>query len=272
MQIGLVLPDHARWEDVVELALGAERLGVGSLWLSDLSDDRATTSAEDAIEPLMALAGLARVTAVARLGVLLQAATRPPAVAAKALSTIDVLSGGRVIVGLDERPGAGAAEADALGEALQVMRGAFGGGPFTFHGRYHRCVGLRSRPLPIQRPAPALWVSGSDEARLALAARHADGWGPSGSACSRGEYRSLAAALDEACEAAGTDPAAIHRFVRREVPAGGIGPLAEDVAAWGESGVATLMLDRRAVALPAASGAALEHELEIVESAVSSAT
>ncbi|MBA2751839.1 MAG: LLM class F420-dependent oxidoreductase, partial [Actinobacteria bacterium] len=71
MQIGLVLPDHARWEDVVELALGAERLGVGSLWLSDLSDDRATTSAEDAIEPLMALAGLARVTAVTRLGVLL---------------------------------------------------------------------------------------------------------------------------------------------------------------------------------------------------------
>jgi hypothetical protein len=82
----------------------------------------------------------------------------------------------------------------------------------------------------------------------------------------------MAASLDEACEAAGRDPAAIHRFVRREVPAGEAGQLAEDVADWRDSGVATLMLDRRAVALPAASGAALEHELEIVESAVSSAT
>jgi alkanesulfonate monooxygenase SsuD/methylene tetrahydromethanopterin reductase-like flavin-dependent oxidoreductase (luciferase family) len=220
----------------------------------------------------MALAGLARVTTIARLGVLLRAGARAPSVAAKALSTTDVLSGGRVIVGLDEPPVAGAAVLDALDEAVQVMRGAFGGGPFTFQGRYHRCEGLQSRPLPLQRPAPPIWVSGSDGDLLTVAARHADAWGPSGSACTREEYRSLVETLAQACEEIGRDPAAIHRFARREVPVDGAGDLGEDVAAWRELGVATLMLDRGAVALRAASGAALEHELEIVESAVSSAT
>ncbi len=269
MNIGLVLPDHGRWEGVVELAAGAERLGVGSLWLCDHPESRGTASGHDAMEPLTALAGLARVTTMVRLGVLLQAGARSPAVAAKALSTTDVLSGGRVIVGLEEHPGAGAAEACALGEAVQVMRGAFGGGPFTFQGQHHRCEGLRCRPLPVQRPAPPIWISGSDGRLLALAARHADGWGPSGRRCSVEEYRSLGNALDQACEEAGRDPAGIHRFVRREVPASGPSQLGAEVAAWGKYGVATLMLDLRAVALPAASGGALEQELEIVESAVS---
>ncbi len=272
MHIGLVLPDRGRWEDVVELASGAERLGVGSLWLCDPPEGLGPDSGDDALEPLMASAGLTRVTRTARLGVLLRAGMRRPAVAAKALATIDVLSGGRVVVGLEERPGAATAEVDALGESVHVMRGAFGGGPFTFQGRHHHCEGLRCRPRPLQRPAPPIWVSGSDRGLVTLAARHADGWGPSGPMGSVVEYRGLSEALDQECVAAGRDPSEVHRFVRLEVPAGGPGRLGEEVAAWGELGVATLVVDRRGVAFPVASGATLEHELEIVESAVSSAT
>jgi len=271
VQIGLVLPSHGRWKEVAELASGAERLGVGSLWLSDPPDDSETGSGGFPLEPLTSLAGLARVTATARLGVLLRAGARPPTVVAKALSTIDVLSGGRVTVGLEERPDAGAAEVDALDEAVQIMRGAFGGGPFTFQGRHHRCEGLRCRPRPLQRPAPPIWVSGTDRRLMALAARHADGWGPSGCAYSLEEYRRLAGELGKACEEAGREPGELHRFVCRAVPADDAGRLGGEMAAWAQSGVATLLLDRRGVALPAANGAALEHELEIVESGVSSA-
>lgn len=266
-----MLPDRGRWEDVVELASGAETLGVGSLWLCD-PQGLGTDAGDGALEPLTASAGLTRVTTRARLGVLLRAGARRPAVAAKALATIDVLSGGRVIVGLEERPGAATAEVDALAEGVHVMRGAFGGGPFTFHGQHHHCEGLRCRPRPLQRPAPPIWVSGSDRGLVSFAARYADGWGPSGRGCSVEEYRGLSEALDEECEESGRDPSQVHRFVRLEVPAGGPGRLGEEVAAWGELGVATLVVDRRGVAFAAASGAILEHELEIVESAVSSAT
>ena len=273
MHIGLLLPNQGRWEQLALLASGAERLGVGSLWLADLpAGHSAGLPAHHPVEPLMALAALARVTARARLGVMLRDGDRPPAVAAKALSTTDVMSGGRVTVGLQERPEARAADVDAMEESVQVLRGAFGGGPFTFRGRHHHCEGLRCRPLPLQRPAPPIWISAGDPRAVTVAARHADGWGPSGSACTPEEYMALVGALDQECRAAGRDPAAIQRFVCREVPTGGPGRLAKEVAAWRHAGVATLILDRRGVALGTTSGAAFEQELEMVESAVSSAT
>jgi alkanesulfonate monooxygenase SsuD/methylene tetrahydromethanopterin reductase-like flavin-dependent oxidoreductase (luciferase family) len=279
VDVGLVLPAHQPWERAVNLAATAEGLGFRSLWIADSFGGPAS----NALEPLTALAGLARTTVVARLGAFLGPGVRPPAVAAKALATTDVLSGGRVTVGIvDDSPGAdtpgadtpgddppGAGVAGALGEAVQIMRGAFGGGPFTFHGEHHRVEGLRCRPRPLQRPAPPIWVSGRGEAVLAVAAQHADGWGPSGSAVTIEEYRRAATALDQACDEFGRDPADIHRFVCREAPVGSLDLVSGQVALWAETGVATLILDVGTVASGVTSGDDLEQELEMLASAVS---
>ncbi|MDQ3681107.1 MAG: LLM class flavin-dependent oxidoreductase [Actinomycetota bacterium] len=272
MEIGLALPRFDRWERLADMARRAEALGVTSLWLAD--PDAAlggrAAPAYDGIEPLTALAGLAEVTYGPRLGVLLRTGMRPPAIVAKALATTDVLSGGRVIVGLSEGPDADAGEADGLAEAMQVMKGAFEGGPFTFSGRHHRVEALRCRPRPLQRPGPQVWISGSGAPLLAAVARHGDGWGPAGHTGTIEEYRRLAVALDQACEKAGRDPGGVTRFVSREVPVGTPAQVAEHVAAWEECGVATLIIDGGTLALP--FGDHPDHQLETVASAVSSAT
>lgn len=265
------------------MARRAEALGVASLWLADPDPagpdpgvEGREAPAHDGIEPLTALAALAKVTSGPRLGVLLRTGMRPPAVVAKALSTTDILSGGRVIVGLSERPDAEAGEADRLGEALHVLKGAFEGGPFTFEGRHHRVGALRCRPRPLQSPGPPIWISGSGAPLLATVARHGDGWGPAGSIGTIEEYRHLASDLDHACEEAGRDPAGVTRFVGRKLPGGTPAQVAEHVAAWEECGVTTLIFDGGALALPLANDGKLddhlEYQLETVASAVSSAT
>jgi len=76
--------------------------------------------------------------------------------------------------------------------------------------------------------------------------------------------------LDQACEEAGRDPAAVHRYVRRRVSVSVLGQVVEEVAAWEQSGAATLLLDCQAVALPSMRGGHIERALETVASALSS--
>ena len=247
MDVGLALPqyDHSvageaplRWESVVSWARRAEACGLSSVWLSDhlfLSLERYGGPRRESFgfEPLVALAGLARRTATVRLGTLvLCSPLRPPAVLAKALATLDVLSSGRLTVGLGAGwfepefrvagvafEGAGA-RLQQLAEAVTVLRGAFGGGPFSFEGRHHRTEGLRARPGPAQRPAPPIWVGGRGERLLAVAARHADGWNDGGWSGTIDEYRRRVAVLERACREAGRDPAGISRSVNRCVLVG----------------------------------------------------
>jgi len=264
VDVGLVLPAHVPWETLAGVASRAERLGFASLWLADQPAHPDSVR----LDPLVGLAGLARLTSVARIGALLAPDLRPPAVVAKVLSTIDVLSGGRVVVVLDG-VGPGVVEADTLGEAVQVMRGAFGGGPFTFHGVHHQVEALRCRPRPLQQPAPPLWVSGAGPLLLAAAARHADGWGPSGSAVTPEDYRHLARSIDRACQESGRDPASLHRFVRQDPAVGSESQVRQQLSGWAETGVATLLLDAGEVVSGATSGDDPEEELEILASAVS---
>jgi alkanesulfonate monooxygenase SsuD/methylene tetrahydromethanopterin reductase-like flavin-dependent oxidoreductase (luciferase family) len=149
---------------------------------------------------------------------------RPATVLAKALSTIDVASGGRLTVGMGagwyepdllaagltlERPGVRLAR---LAESVQVLRGMFGGGPFSFDGRYERAAQARCLPRPVQRPAPPIWVGGKGERLVALAGRHADGWNTAW-IWTPEEWAPRAAVLDRACEDASRDPASVTRSV-----------------------------------------------------------
>jgi probable F420-dependent oxidoreductase len=205
MEIGLALPQYdffapeaepgpLPWEPVAATARRAEELGFHSLWLSDhLFLDRRRYGGRPGrcpgFDPLPALGALARLTRRVRLGTLtLCSPLRSAAVTAKQLATLDVLSGGRLTVGV----GAGWSEDEFdlvgvpfrrprerlrhLEESILVLREMFGGGPVTFDGRYELAVGAMCLPRPVQRPGPPIWVGGRGDRLLDLAARVGDGW------------------------------------------------------------------------------------------------
>ncbi|HZP28286.1 MAG TPA: TIGR03619 family F420-dependent LLM class oxidoreductase [Acidimicrobiia bacterium] len=239
MRIGLALPQYdysvpgenpLRWDTVVAFARRAEDLGFDSLWLSDhvfldLAKYGADARRYGTYEPIAALGALARVVQRPRLGTLvLCEALRPASVLAKAVATLDRLTGGRIDVGL----GAGWYEPDyaavgmafprpgerleRLAEAVQVCRGLLtaAGEPFTFEGRHHRCDGAVLDPPPVQQPGPPVIVGGKGDRLLRLAARHADGW----NTCwvwTPDAYRERLAVLERACDGVGRDPATVWR-------------------------------------------------------------
>lgn len=247
MDVGLALPhyDHSvpgerplRWETVLQWAVAAEQAGLASVWISDhlfLSLERWGVESADGTRPevegfeaLTTLAALARATARVRLGTLVLCPhLRPPGALAKALATIDVVSGGRLTVGLGagwfepEYAAAGLAFPPAgarvarMEETLEVLRLAFAGEPFDFEGEHVRVEGMVCRPRPVQEPGPPLWVAGRGDRLLGVAARAADGWNAGGWTGTVDEYRERAAVLDGACEEAGRDPAEVARSVNR---------------------------------------------------------
>ena len=137
--------------------------------------------------PLTALAAVAGATRSLRIGTLVISNDfRHPAVLAKEVATLDVLSGGRVELGM----GAGFLRRDydeaglpfdeprdrvgRLEEALRLLKALFGPDPVTHHGQHYAVDGLDSFPKPLQRPHPPLQVAAARPRMLAIAAREAD--------------------------------------------------------------------------------------------------
>jgi len=160
-------------------ARATESLGYASLMLPDHFHEQ--------LGPIAALTAAAMVTRSLQLGVLVFANDfRHPVVLAKELATLDMVSGGRVCVGL----GAGWARSDydpagiacdpagtrieRLAESLTVLKGLFADGPLTFQGRHYRISQLEGLPKPEQRPHPPFLVGGGGRRLLSLAAREAD--------------------------------------------------------------------------------------------------
>ncbi len=113
---------------------------------------------------------------------------RHPAVLAKEAATLDVLSGGRLELGLGAGGGAfgsdfsqpgivldsGGVRVSRLGESVQVIKGLFGDVPLDFSGTYYTITGLDGTPKPQQRPHPPLLLAGGRKRMLSLAGREAD--------------------------------------------------------------------------------------------------
>ena len=295
MDVGLALPQYdfslpggaaLGWDAVAGWARRAEQAGLGSVWLADhlsMSLERygGPPGERFCLDPVVGLGALARTTGRVRLGTLvLCAQLRPPRLLAKMLATVDVLSAGRLTVGVGagwyrpdyeaagvpfERPGARLRQLAATLAELAAMLGDDPPAP--------------CRPGPDQRPRPPLWVGGRGDRLLDVVARHADGWNTAWT-LTPAAYRERAAALDRACERAGRDPAGVSRSVgllalvgedeadlRRRferlaagappgVPAGGttleewrrghlVGPVdqvREQLARWESLGVSTIVL------------------------------
>jgi probable F420-dependent oxidoreductase len=178
-----------------EHAVRAEELGFDSVWVSDhffysLARYGAGDELLGSLEPLTTLAGLATRTRRVRLGTLvLGAPFRHPSVLAKSATTIDVLSGGRLDIGVgagwyrDEFEAFGyefgqvGERFAALERTAEVLDALLPGGPVTREIDGLRLVQAYNRPEPVQRPRPPIWIGakGGDRA-LRLVARHADGW------------------------------------------------------------------------------------------------
>jgi probable F420-dependent oxidoreductase len=135
--------------------------------------------------PLPALAALAAATTRLRLSTWVLANDfRHPAILAKEAATLDVLSDGRLELGIgagwmtEDYAASGIARDPArvrierLGEALAVLRGLWGAGAFSFDGKHYRIRALDGQPKPLQQPLP-LQIGGGGPAILALAAQQA---------------------------------------------------------------------------------------------------
>jgi probable F420-dependent oxidoreductase len=166
----------AGWRD---LARQVEDLGFSTLTVADHLDDQ--------LAAVPAIAAAAGATTTLRLGAMVLCNDyRHPVVLAKEAATLDLLSDGRLEVGV----GAGWMTADyeqaglaldppglrirRLAEALDVIEGLWGDGPLTHQGEHYRITGLDGLPKPLQRPGPPLVLGGGARRMLTLAGRRAD--------------------------------------------------------------------------------------------------
>jgi F420-dependent oxidoreductase-like protein len=173
------------------IARAAEEAGVDTVWVSDhllQADPTAGPGETEMLEAYTTLGFLAARTERVRLGTMVSGVTfRPPALLVKAVTSLDVLSGGRAWLGI----GAGyhGEEAEAMGlplppvaerferleETLQVAARMWAGDDAPFAGRHYRLQRPAGSPPPLRRPHPPVLIGGTGERRtLRLVARYAD--------------------------------------------------------------------------------------------------
>ncbi len=166
----------AEWR---ERAKRVESMGYEAMYLPDHFDSQ--------FAPIAALMSAADATTKLRIGTLvLDNDYRHPVAIAKEAATLDVLSEGRLDLGLgagwmvDDYEQSGIpydparVRIERLEEAVKVMKGLFLGEPFSFSGKHYTIKGMQGFPLPVQKPHPPILLGGGGRKMLGLAAREAD--------------------------------------------------------------------------------------------------
>jgi probable F420-dependent oxidoreductase len=178
-RFGIQLSHASTGDEWLELARKAQDLGYSTLFVPDHFGDQ--------VAPVAALTGAAGSTTSLRIGPLvLDNDYRHPVVTAKEMASLDLLSDGRLELGIGagwmasdyEQAGIAmdpaAVRVDRLEEALDVLEGLFAPGPFSYEGKHYRIAGLDGLPKPAQQPRPPILIGGGGPRVLALAARRAD--------------------------------------------------------------------------------------------------
>ena len=211
------------WQDVVEVAVHADRTGWDGVYVADhFMGDGASfgVAGTPTLEATAALAALGAVTARVRIGSLVLGNTyRHPAVVANWAATVDQQTNGRFVLGI----GAGWQQneheqygivlppprerLDRFDEACSVVTSLLREPTTTFHGAHYRLTDALCEPKPIQHPLPLL-IGGKGDRMLGIVARHAQEWNMWGMPDVIAER---AAVLDRRCSAIGRDPATIRR-------------------------------------------------------------
>ena len=178
-RFGIQTSRAANREEWAAKARRIEELGFSTLFIPDHFGDQ--------LAPLPALMAAADATSSLRLGMLvLDNDFRHPLVLAKELATLDLLSGGRVEIGLGagwmttdyeqsgipfERP---AVRIERMTEALRIIKGLLSEGTFSYAGKHYAIAEQDAMPKPVQKPHPPILIGGGGRRVLSIAAREAD--------------------------------------------------------------------------------------------------
>jgi F420-dependent oxidoreductase-like protein len=232
MRIGLIVPqgwtgeydgwEPARaWARTVEVARLAERLGFESIWLFDHFHTVPEPTDEMTFESFTSLAALAALTERVRIGhIVICTAFRNPALTAKMISTMDVISGGRMELGIgagwkkDEWEAYGYEYPETrerlatLGEHLEVITRMLAPGRATWNGDRASVDGAINLPKGLQQPRVPIMVGGNGpNVTWRLAARHADELNLDG--MKPDAVREAMPVVRARCEEIGRDPASL---------------------------------------------------------------
>ena len=144
---------------------------------------------------------------------------RNPVLTAKMVASLDVLSGGRLTLGVgagwlsEEFAALNSPAFNARGavtdEWITIFKQLWSQSPASFNGRFYRYSDIRCEPFPVQKPHPPIWVGGHSRAALRRSARHGNGWHPVGAVAASPlpplEMRAHLDALKRLTEAEGRD-------------------------------------------------------------------
>jgi probable F420-dependent oxidoreductase len=274
MRIGFGAPVAGAWATPGYLALFAERAedaGYASLWsfqrLLVPEGSGMEPVYRSVLDPVVALGYAAARTSRIRLGVaVINLPFISPAYLAKQAATVDVLSGGRLDLGLglgwmpEEFAAVGASTARRGArtvEYLAVLRTLWADQVSSFRGEFYTIPAGRQDPRPVQRPGPPVLLGGMSRPAMERAGRIAEGWITS----SRADLSKISEAvgvIGAAASAAGRDPAAVRIVCRgvvqagaeaegpdggRRLLSGSFAQIREDAAWLGEQGVTELFYD-----------------------------
>lgn len=216
MDLAGIEGDAAKWETCRRVIQALDRDGWDSLWVWDHFHTFPFKKAEATFECWSEMAAMAVLTSRARIGQIVTCNEyRNPAYLAKVAASVDVMSGGRVNLGI----GAGWFQEEfnafgyefrpigqrlaRLGESLAMLKELWSKESASFEGKHYRLVEAICEPKPLQKPHPPIWIGGRGEkVLLRLVARYADVWNYNGSQDEFERYRSV---LQQHCREVGRD-------------------------------------------------------------------
>jgi probable F420-dependent oxidoreductase len=207
MRYGFYLPTRgptATRQGILSLAREGERLGLHSAMIADhivfpaesnsiypYTLDGKHPGGGDALETFSILGVVAGATERLRLVTsVLVLPYRNPVLTAKMVASLDVLSGGRVTLGVgvgwlkEEFEALGSPDFERRGavtdEWIAIFKQLWSQSPASFTGEFYQYADIRAEPFPLQKPHPPIWVGGHSRPALRRAAKHGDGWHPVG--------------------------------------------------------------------------------------------
>jgi F420-dependent oxidoreductase-like protein len=218
-------PEHVSYGELLQLWQRADALGYDSAWLFDHFMPISGNRSGPCFEGWTLLSALGAQTRRLHVGCLVTGVIyRNPAVLAKMGATLDVITGGRLEMGI----GAGWFEGEArayglpfpatgdrlaqLDEAVQILRSLWTRETSDFAGKHFTLTQARCDPKPIQRPSPPIWVGGQGEkVTLRIVAQQADGWDMD--MLPLDVYDHKLRVLAGHCAQAGRDPATVRQMI-----------------------------------------------------------